>query len=516
MGGSEMNLPAGYTLETPAAPSLPAGYELEQAPGELESFARGAGNNFPLAPQAIATLAPGGYSQNLADWNAKAAEAKAANPISYGAGAVTGTVAPFAIPGIGPGMSAALKAEPVLANAGLGALSAISNTDLLKNPGDAVKDAAIGGTIGAGIGKLGSMLPGGEDILAKATSPEAVAAKLANPGMEAGDVDAMARALPNTFGKMKQIAGHLSDNADSLLTSSPYLQEGAIPKDDVFKVLQSARNNIGGRSGESASAARTLDAWAEELKTLKSTVSQSNLKDVIRDIDKDIPWDKIRFQMGYQPTMEEAGLMKLRGGLNDILTTANPEYGAEMGKIKDILDTSSEFAKKFGLERHEGTIVPGDQTVNRLNTALKGSKTETQRVLGKTLENTGEDIETPLLLRQFKGPTPENPAGVPSKIGAGLVGAAFGHGLGIEGMGLGAVLGHRALHEPMSIAGRRGSEWILDTVSANPALRQFLPSLSQAAQRGANSLIANHYILMQQSPEYNKAFTESMDGKTHQ
>ncbi len=131
-------------------------YEVETADemGQGESFARGAANNFPLAPQAIAGLSSGDYSQNMADWNQKAAEAKAANPKTYGAGAVTGSIAPLAIPGVGE----ALKAAPIAGNALFGAASAMSNTDLSKNPGEAAKEAVKGGTIGAVTGKLGEMI----------------------------------------------------------------------------------------------------------------------------------------------------------------------------------------------------------------------------------------------------------------------------------------------------------------------------------------------------------------------
>lgn len=494
----------------------PSLFSEEPAPkySELESFGRGTANNIPLVPQAIAAVAPGGYSQNLSDWNRKAAEAKTANPISYGAGAVTGTVAPMLIPGVG----AAMEAAPVLSNAALGAASAISNTDLLKNPDEAIHNAAVGGTIGGVIGKLGSMIPSPEGLAAKATSNEAVAARLANPAMEAGDVEAMSRALPKTFGKMRQVASGVNDYADQLLSSSPYIQPsagdagGAIPKDQLQKVIQNVRSGFTGMSDEGSSALKTLDQWAERADKLHETISQQNLKGFIRNIDRDINWDRIRFNPTYQPTLEEQGLMHLRGTLDDMLKGANPEYAKQMEIVSDALTNAREFSKKFGLVKEGPDIFPGDRTAGVLDKALVGSKADTQRILENTANITGDDLKTPLLLRQFQGPTPENPAGTISKIGAGMAGAAFGHGMGLGGMGLGAVVGHRALHEPISVAGRRGAEWVLQNVSQNPALRSYLPTLMAAAQRGGNSLISNHYILMQQDPQYNKAFTQGMDG----
>lgn len=147
--------------------------DTEEQPGMVESGLRGAANNFPLMPQAIAggeaLLGDKGYSENLADWNKKAAEAKAAHPIAYGAGAVGGALAPLAIPGVG----GLLESAPIAGNAVLGAANAISNTDLSKDPTGALKQAAKGAGLGAatsyGIGK----------IFPKASSLESLADKKA-------------------------------------------------------------------------------------------------------------------------------------------------------------------------------------------------------------------------------------------------------------------------------------------------------------------------------------------------
>lgn len=149
--------------QTTEAPP-PSWDETSDVPNKLSSFTRGAANNFPMLPQAIAEGANltgigdtgGGYSGNLQNWNAKAQAAKQANPVSYGAGAVAGSLAPLAIPGVGE----ALEAAPIATNAGLGALSAVSNSDLSKNPEKNAKDALLGAGIGgATAGVLGKFLP---------------------------------------------------------------------------------------------------------------------------------------------------------------------------------------------------------------------------------------------------------------------------------------------------------------------------------------------------------------------
>jgi len=153
MAADEVNLPEGYNLVDHS--TVPDGYTLVQPPGMMESAGRGALNNFPMAKQAASAVMPGNYSKNLADLSQKAALAKAVNPISYGAGAVAGAVAPMAIPGVGE----ALEAAPVAGNAALGALQGISDTDLSKDPLNTLKQAGIGAGIGGTVGKL---LPTGE------------------------------------------------------------------------------------------------------------------------------------------------------------------------------------------------------------------------------------------------------------------------------------------------------------------------------------------------------------------
>src|ERR1700691_5290673 len=147
-----------------------------------ESFGRGAANNFPLAPQAIAAVEPGEYSQNLQNWNQKAQAAKAANPITYGAGAAAGAAAPLAIPGVGEAMEAA----PLATNAALGAANAVSNTDLLHNSKEALKQAGEGAVTGGVLGKVGeALLPGAgaAEALENKASTQAVKTLGLRPGM---------------------------------------------------------------------------------------------------------------------------------------------------------------------------------------------------------------------------------------------------------------------------------------------------------------------------------------------
>jgi hypothetical protein len=172
----DANVPEGYSLVDHT--NVPEGYTLVQPPSMLESAGRGALNNFPMAKQAASAILPGNYSQNMADLSAKAGIAKAVNPKSYGLGAVGGALAPLAIPGVGEAMEAA----PIATNAALGAANAVSDTDLLKNPQEALKQAGTGATIG---GVLGKIMPTGKaaaDSLESFANKKTIQSMGAKPG----------------------------------------------------------------------------------------------------------------------------------------------------------------------------------------------------------------------------------------------------------------------------------------------------------------------------------------------
>lgn len=245
------NLPEGYSLVDHT--NVPEGYTLTQPPSMLESAARGAEMNVPMLPQIIATQGPKKYSAELADLKSKAGIAKAANPVSYGAGAVTGAIAPMFIPGVGQ----ALKAAPVAGNALLGAANAISDTDLSKDPGQALKQAGMGAVTGGVLGKLGGMLaPKAEEGLESFANKKMVQSlgakpgELGVPGEEVQNMGNMAHELGLDAGStedkfntahdlVKQTGKQIEDLGQGkvLQDATPYTQNLANHAMDSMKVL---------------------------------------------------------------------------------------------------------------------------------------------------------------------------------------------------------------------------------------------------------------------------------------
>lgn len=58
-----------------------------------------------------------------------------------------------------------------------------------------------------------------------------------------------------------------------------------------------------------------------------------------------------------------------------------------------------------------------------------------------------------------------------------------------------------------------GPEGIIRRIINNPVLSRYGPQFQQAAQRGPQAITAEHFILMQRDPAYNKAFTQDEDGR---
>jgi len=152
-------------------------------PSGLESFGRAAVNNLPAGGQigALGTAALKGedYSQGMQEFNQKASDAKAAHPVAYGAGAVAGTMAPLAIPGVGEAMAAA----PAATGAALGAANAVGNTDVTQNPGEAVKQGLEGAATGAVLGKMLPTGKGASEELENYANREAVKGLGLKPGV---------------------------------------------------------------------------------------------------------------------------------------------------------------------------------------------------------------------------------------------------------------------------------------------------------------------------------------------
>ena len=249
---------ADYTVQDPAGnehvitgPDGASDTEILQAaqnlltPGMLESAGRGALNNLPLGGQigALGTMALNpdkDYSTALSDVNQQAAAAKAAHPIAYGAGAVAGSVAPLAIPGVGEAFAAA----PATAGAALGAANAVGNIDVTKQPQEALKQGLEGAATGAILGKVlptGAKTAEGLEGFANKKAVQSLGLKagvLGIPSEELEDLGKFASETGLTQGPLEQRVGQAQDLLQQTGAQIGEHGAGASPLTDVEPYIQ--------------------------------------------------------------------------------------------------------------------------------------------------------------------------------------------------------------------------------------------------------------------------------------
>jgi hypothetical protein len=460
-------------------------YEIETGENisQGESFARGAANNFPLAPQAIAGLSEGDYSQNLADWKQKAQEAKAANPKTYGAGAVTGAVAPAFIPGVG----AALKAAPLAGNAVYGAASAISDIDLAQHPEEALKSGLKGAAFGLGTGAvLNKILPEAEG-LAQAARNQGVKSAELRPGslvdtehyqdigkfMERHNL--VQGHLPERLSKTQELAQQygraIEDSgvgAAPLKDFTPFtdpLQAKAEQMSKMYDPQFKAQSNTYINGVKEIQQNGTDFAGLQRIKSAYGD----------RAFDAD---HKVVDQAAFDVWKSASDAMK------SIIKDSPDQYQEAMTGYSHALDIQNGLSKQLGIER---SVIQGSSGVG------------------------GHGLHS--LLRQV--PALHNPSvAIPGGVALG----AMGHPV------LGAALGvHSLMSNPQArSAALYGAAKVMPTVSAaartggtaamvqhflsNPqAYGKFAAPLSQAMQTGGKQgFAATSFVLRQQHPELNE------------
>lgn len=465
--------------------------ETEDPISKPESFGRAAANNFPLAPQAIAGLSEGDYSQNMADWNAKAASAKEANPITYGAGAVTGAMAPLAIPGVGEVMAA----NPITGNAILGAASAVSNRDVLQHPEEAAKDVVKGGLIGgmtAGVlGKLGKLVPDEAALTAKAEAQAVKSAGLPPKSMDdmSGKFESMgkfinerpelikgslearhgaAEGLRSQFGEkvgsLKAGAGQFANAAETAPFTDPLMakaSENAGRMDPFFK----SQGNVYIHGAQDIQQNGTSIEGLQALKTAYGNRAFNSATGEVKDEAAKDVWIQVTRAMDH------------------LVGKSAPEYQAAKAGYSQAQQVSEGLGKQLGIERTEG----GHGGVG------------------------GHGLHS--LIKQI--PNISKPAlGVP----AGVALAGVGHPV------LGAVLGLHSLTSspevrnaalntaakavgPIGAAIKAGTtEGLVSRLHSNPqSFGPYAPALQNAYKDGGNQgVAATHYILSTTHPEYNQ------------
>lgn len=335
MDANTVTPPSGFVLDEDQS-TPPDGF-VEDTPSTLESAGHAFVNNLPFGGQlaAGAESLPGvgtgkDYSSNLEDWNKQTALDKQAHPYSYDVGAIGGAIAPIFIPGVGE----ALKAAPITGNAVLGALSAAGNTDLTKNTGEALKQAAVGAGIGgATAGILGKLTPTPESL-------ENSAANFANKSI----------AMPRGYlGKMAP---------EERLNLGKYLMKNNLVGIDKEKVIQNAEDlmdqygheigTIGRKTGGLTVSPEDQFSTYDYLQSMADRFKDSAMKDgkafyrdysqaaqEIKNIPENATWNDLMELKGRMGQMAFNGKGEIKNA-----AAADAYFG-----VKDMLNGIAEQAK---------------------------------------------------------------------------------------------------------------------------------------------------------------------------
>ncbi len=461
--------------------------ETEDQPSKLEAFGRGVENNFPLANQAIAAgsaaLGDQDYSSNLAQQNADIAKAKEAHPIPYGAGAVTGAVAPAFIPGVGEAMAAA----PALSGAALGAAGAVGNTDLVQQPMEALKQAGIGAGTGAALGAIlpsGNKMAEGVEGFANRKAVQSLGLKpgsLGIPSNELEDLGQFAHEIGATSGALEQRVGSVKNLLQQTGAQVGEMGAGAAPLSDASPFIDQLHNKLQESAsvfGQEANPETTVYRQAlanlskpnlsfDELQQLKTAIGQRAF-DGVGEVKNDAAADVY-------------GIYK--DAMKSIIDTSPAEYQETMntyGKLKDI---HSALMNQFQKEQAGGVQAKGFGMAGKMGGMVTGGN------IPATLGLAG--VLAPMHPFMALGAA-STIATNPSAMSAAARGVAGAIPTAAAALKLGSI--------------DSVTSYLMKTLTSSPQkLGKFAQPLLNAAQTGGSrGLAAQHFLLSSQYPEYNQ------------
>ena len=526
--------PAGGGTSWADAPPTPD--ELKGV-SKLESAARGAGNNFPLLPQAIAeggaiadqfkgkdtgdkistalkALISGhmdtgpAYSEHLEDWKQKAADAKKANPKSYGAGAVAGSFAPLLIPGVGE----ALEAAPIAGNAALGAMSAVSDTDLRKDPEGAALEALVGGaTGGATAGVLKGILPSSSslDELANKTAIKS----LDLPAGELVDMTPAERSGLGEFARDNGLVHHdnqvalerareLSDNFGQKIGEVAD-QTGAeglrLDPAEHYKAVQGLQDKADEWKSNALPGGEGQDAGTPLPDSLKMRRSYQGGADAIKNLPANPSWNDIQ-------------ALKMRVG--KLAFNSKGEVVNE--GMKDTYFTLKDMLNSIAEKGQENPNLPDEYKAalagySQMHPIVKGL----EKTVDAELRGGGSGIGA----RGMAGVIRQMPG--PARAVAGAAALATGHPILAGAAALPEIMdpavqskalemASQAAPEVQKVAARGISDRLMDMIHNRPeVLGHAAGMLKEAAQRGPEALATTHFLLQQNDDEYRKKFQDA-------
>jgi hypothetical protein len=481
----------------------------------------------------------------------QSAGAMEANPLSYGAGEVVGGITS----GVATGNVAtgAGKMLGITAGKGLGAAS--------------IRAAGAGAVDGAVTGAVYSQAEDLSGIAKDAGRGAAISGVLGGVMPVVGK--GLNKATAGFTKKFNKIALDLDEDISDTLIKNPTYLDNVKPKNQIEREAVEAANTLSGTisqwddeawkqlsnvpfpanqqvsikanltqtireqleqqghlrrgvDGElfavSTPQSRKAIAQAEEVIGLvkQSNLSPQELKRIVKTVDAEINWDK-------QELAASNKLMRsIRHEIDDSLKSRNEGYRTAMEDVAGGVGLLEDTRKGLRLKKEVGgELVATDTTEKKLNTALRGNRNDTDKVLRENLDKLSnyrtnssgvsfvEDLSKLEMDRRATGGVTNGSRGV---IGGSVLGLIFGGGvnyyqtgeLNLGTLALGAAGGAAGLaRDKYGRSVGKGISQLVGQMQNN-----YGKYFAGAAAGGANKMAVNHYLLYNKDEEYRKMYDE--------
>jgi hypothetical protein len=472
----------------------------------------------------------GTYTKHRDESRAANKAAQQANPLTYGAGEIGGSIATAFVPGLNAGKLATLGGR-VVGNAGLGALAGLGLSDA-DNAGDMAKDAALGGALSGGmafgiekaaplIGKAAGYVGGktgdaanwatkkigkvGFGVDEKATANYMANRADVNAAPSLGEIaDAVLdNSDDSALREMRQKASQMSSNAWDTLGDS-----GGMSKAELLKAISDAQEALKVKGVVVGKAKRqafdTLGELSNDFSKFDDNIDQNTLKSIIQDLDDNINWSNPEVNKSNE------ALTGIRRLTDRTLKGQNKAYEQAMEKTSDVTEATKQVEKVFkNRSQPENYDKFTKQVKNLVN---KDDMSAANQAVDKIQEHTGynlrKDISDSWTKDQFaKG----NAQGSRNTLFGALAGGAVGSLLGPVGTTIGSAVGGAAGHSVDKYAGPIFKKLLDGKVTTEefaqhlaPKLGKYAAPLQNAIQRGGAALGSTIFLLQQNEPEFRK------------
>jgi len=436
------------------------------------------------------------YAQRRDESRANYDAARDANPKSYMAGEVGGTVASAFVPGLGAlnaakgaGLAAVAGRAAIQGGIqGLGTSDAQSVGDMARDTAMGAGMGAVGGALGHGAGKL---IGKGADAIADSSLGKYISGKVQVGADAVGDrLDSFAerqgaKALgleratqkklgedgTRAVGRQALDEGILSigANTDDLIARNNALKSLSMSeRQAAYETIDAAGKSqfnpldvaakvedkvVGGMNRSHLDTQELIGKLEPELQNILSrgegTISMAEAQQLVQNLGQKAKWDASRSTQNNQLAKDVYGVV--RQAINDAA-------GSDQVGIEGLKETIEQANKKFSIAKDTEKLL-GNKQAREQGNKLFGL---TDTIAGAGALTTG------------------NPAVALPIMAAKKIGEKYGN-------------------QTAAITADR----LADIVRQAPqSLGKYAPALQKAAQRGGQALAVSNYVLMQNNPEY--------------